>query len=562
MTTIDSAPSPILGYLNPINKTTPETPVDKSEKVKNIASKSLKKEKKKESTKKFSANVWNKFCNFIKKVFSCICKFFCFCCPDDDSSSGYGSGGISDGDISISDPLDEVEDFFQEIYKGKIPEDVEFKLNELGLKKTKDPLNLAKDIKFRKDRFKLLQATAQNIGTRLASRLAPKSFILGGQPNPDNRCYMNSILQALETLYWEDPKTRPKVIYEDLSLQPGETMERLEERLLKSWAPIPKIDDFEKTELSLQLLNKKDEYSKLKEKSSSETLREECKNEIILLKKRLRNREDRILFKWSYLLVVQAKFKGTSEDINNALKFFHNVCFGLALHEDFKTGEREQKDAAAFREYFNDMLGIVDCPVAMQRVSHFDGKVICTKIKTAQESILQIEMNEAKELIQFIGNKFLEKKTDNHNDKCLFKLPNKKKVSLATYNVISRISSAPPECLTFHFKRFSCKFENNRLVRKKILDPLPVNWRRDLKLLDFSPFFRKSSLGENKALYQLKSFTVHAWGSIDFGHYVEYVKRSDGKWYYCNDTAVSEINESDLPLQDAYMMDFKLIKSL
>jgi ubiquitin C-terminal hydrolase len=556
--------SPNSDVLAPVAfKKPPATTTPLEKKVQELVKDALEKRNPKNKTcKEFAARIWNSFCKIIKKIFDCLCDFFCFCCSKDYSSEDYvdykSEDDISD-DLSLSDPLEEVEDFFQEIYKGKIPSMVDLKLTQLGLKKTKDNLNLEKMMQYRQERLERLQANAQEIGSDLSSRKVPSTFEVKGQANIGNSCYMNSVLQCLESTYGVDQEECFQLISQDLSLQKGETLEGLEDRLLNVWAKIPVISEHEKTDLSLKLLEKKGEYGEIKEKSSDGL--KQCKKEILFLQKSLKNREDRILFKWSYLLLLQAKLKGNSETIKKALHLHRDICFELALHDEFKKRPYEQKDAASYRLYWNDMLGMEGCQVAMQRVSHFEGKDISTSIKVDPESLIQIPLTNAGSLIDLMEKRFLEKKTADDGEKCTFELQGKREVSLTSYNVISGISCAPPKLITFHFKRFTTRLENNRFVKEKITDPLPIDLNRDLGELDFSPFFRKSALKNHSAIYELKSFVVHLhWGkSIDTGHYVSYTKR-DGQWYYCSDSTKNPIAAKDLPLKDAYMMDFSRVK--
>lgn len=526
-TAVANISSPSLGSLTPPSIKPHEKPITK--KTKDVAANSLKDGEKKETPKQFCARIWGKFCEFVKKVFACLKNFFSFCCKKEESSSEYSSSS------DLFDPLDEVEDFFLEVYKGKIPPDVDFKLKELGLKKA-----TAKEVQYRDEQFEQLQAEAQEIAVLLGPKKAAFKFTAQGQRNLGNTCYMNSVLQCLEASYQKEcfPLTS-----QDISLQKGETLEELEDRLLKAWAPIPKTSESLKTELSFKLLDKKAKgVSKFNE-------------EVISLQRDLRNREDRILFKWSYLLLLQAKLKGSPEDSYKALKFHHKVCFDLALHWEFKEGPYQQKDAPSYFDYWNDMLGVVNCPIAMQRVSYYQDKVICLGIKVDPEPLIQIQMDKAEDLLHFIGNKFLEKKRKGNIEVCKFELQDKEIIT-TIYNVISKISSRPPKILAFQFKRFY--YEKGTNIRRKIDAALPINLKRDLKSLDFSPIFRKSALCEIKPLYKLKCFVVHAYGNLDGGHYVAYVKRK-GKWDYCEDNkTITPVDERNLPFEDAYMAFFKL----
>lgn len=529
----------------------PSSETHTQKKVKEVAKKPLKEPKNKDCCKKFFARLSKSFCDCIKKIISCLRTFFCFCCLDEDSS-GYDKS--SDLDISLSDPLDEMEDFFQEIYKGKVPPEIEQKIEGLGLKKAKKPEHFLTELE---NKFKDLQKSAQNLAARLSVLKTPSTFKLQPQVNIGNSCYMNSVLQCLENSYGVDPEECFPLLSQDLSMKKGETIEDFENRLLKLWAPIPVINEKLKAELSSQLLNKIQECLALKE--TAPELFERCKKEVIDLKKTLRNPEDRILFKWSYLILLQAKFKGDDKRITEALLLHRTVCMELAHHGDFEANPTEQKDAASYLEYWNDMMGVVECPVATQRVSLYENKTILySDILVFPEPILQIEMSESKDLIELIGKKFLEKKTAENKEPCDFTLPDGQVISKRAYNVIAGISSNPPKFLTFHFKRFVSGWINGVPFQRKEGKDLPIHLT-DLKPLDFSPFFRPTSLKGKKALYELTSFVVHE-GGLHGGHYYNYVKR-EGKWYHCNDTPlfVKEVNEVDLPLKNAYMITFRAL---
>ena len=56
--------------------------------------------------------------------------------------------------------------------------------------------------------------------------------------------------------------------------------------------------------------------------------------------------------------------------------------------------------------------------------------------------------------------------------------------------------------------------------------------------------------------YKLKGIVVH-WGSLEHGHYIAVVGRGDDKWYYCNDSKVSECEEKVGLKQEAYLLFYE-----
>lgn len=494
------------------------TPLEK--KTDDAAKNLLKQDKKALSCKKFIARVFHGFCSIIVKIFSCVRKCLCCCCLDEEYSYENSSLGddISD-DFSFSNPLDEVEDFFEEIYAGQIPDQIDFKLETNGLKKTKSK-NLDTDVKYRERREQKILRQAQEIAMSLSSKQASSEFTVQGQGNQGNSCYMNSALQCLENTYGIDHEECLKLTSQDLSLQDGETLEELENRLLHIWAPISELTDADKL-----------------------------------------IRKDRILFKWSYLIVLQAKLNKNPETIKQALRLHHRVCFEVGLHPEFKDRPYQQKDAASYLEYWHDVMGI-RIPVAMQMVSRFENKNISLNIKVVPESVLQIPLGEIKKamnLVQLLEARFFRKILPKQGDTCTFELPEGKEVKLKRFNEISRISSKPPKFLTFQFKRFVHKSGRHGYSAHKILDPLPIDLKTDLGELDFSPFFRKSLCKDEKCAYVLTSFIVHIGEGLGSGHYVSYVKRKDGQWYCCNDSRVKKVAVEELPIEDAYTMSFALV---
>lgn len=563
-------------------------PIDTTlkDKVDSVAKESLKEpvketEKKKRTCKEVVSHALKKVIETIKKIFSCLCKFFCCCCVDDDSMDDYenypmsSEDDISNDDIPLSDSLDEVQEFFDDVYKGSLPSSLKSKLTNIGIikgpkketVKVKTETNPFKIEETRKQKIEKILGTAKSLTSELNALEVPKSFAVKGQPNiTGNHCYTNSVLQCLEGTYGIDPEECLPLISQDLSLQEGETLIDLEARLLHAWRPIPIPTEEETLVITTELSEKEVEYSEIQDKFKE--AKKVCRNQILTLQNDLRRSQDRILFKWTYLLLLQAKLKGKPKtEITDALKLHHNVCFTLGLHSEFKAYPTEQKDSASYLEYWNDMMGI-SCEVAMQRISKYENEQVILNDQPVTEAPIQVQISTEKDLkvakkphglVSLLSARFLQKMRPSNGgkeNKCSFTLSNNTTVSLDTYNEVSSISCQPPKYLTYHFKRFLNEFVKDRYRQKKVTSKLLVNKEQDFGTLDFSPFFRKSVIGDTPALYELTNFVVHHGSTIKSGHFVNYTKR-DGVWYYFSDSYWKPISQSKLPLEDAYMVTFK-----
>lgn len=85
-----------------------------------------------------------------------------------------------------------------------------------------------------------------------------------------------------------------------------------------------------------------------------------------------------------------------------------------------------------------------------------------------------------------------------------------------------------PNILAIDLKRFNGRFQKNQI---QVLFPLDD--------LDLSPYV----IGYKKENYKYELYGVcnHS-GGVMGGHYTAYVKNANGKWYYYNDTSVSEVS--------------------
>jgi len=104
-----------------------------------------------------------------------------------------------------------------------------------------------------------------------------------------------------------------------------------------------------------------------------------------------------------------------------------------------------------------------------------------------------------------------------------------------------------PEVLIIHLKRFSY----NRYWRDKIdtLIEFPV------KNLDMTEYVINSSHGQ--AVYDLISVSNH-YGGMGGGHYTAYGKnKTDGNWYYFDDSSVTQTNEEAVVTKAAYVLFYQ-----
>jgi len=84
-----------------------------------------------------------------------------------------------------------------------------------------------------------------------------------------------------------------------------------------------------------------------------------------------------------------------------------------------------------------------------------------------------------------------------------------------------------PNILVIDLKRFNSRFQKNQILVKFPIDEL-----------DLSNYV----IGYKKETYKYELYGVcnHS-GGVMGGHYTTYIKNANGKWYYFNDTSVSEV---------------------
>ena len=101
-----------------------------------------------------------------------------------------------------------------------------------------------------------------------------------------------------------------------------------------------------------------------------------------------------------------------------------------------------------------------------------------------------------------------------------------------------------PNILVIDFKRF-----NNRFQKNQVLITFPID---NLDLSDYV-------IGYKKDIYKYELYGIcnHSGGTMG-GHYTSYVKNANGKWYYMNDTTISEVSIIDTIVSSkAYVLFYR-----
>jgi ubiquitin carboxyl-terminal hydrolase 36/42 len=87
-----------------------------------------------------------------------------------------------------------------------------------------------------------------------------------------------------------------------------------------------------------------------------------------------------------------------------------------------------------------------------------------------------------------------------------------------------------PKSLTVHLKRFS--FQDGHISK---VDKM-ITYKEQL---DIRPHMTEGQEKNVPGIYKLLAVIVHSGATTHSGHYVAYIKSSNGLWYCMNDTSVS-----------------------
>jgi hypothetical protein len=351
--------------------------------------------------------------------------------------------------------------------------------------------------------IKRMEAQWAELAEKLGKKVDPKNIhFYTGQKNLGNTCYYNAALQVLESCYVRKSQACKELLDQNLSRKEGETVEELEARLLKEWNPLTEQD-------SVPL-------------------------------------KDKALFKWSYLLLLQAKKHGDSAMQVQALRLHHRLCFVLGHHHELKTFSTKQKEAAAYLELWHGMLGVAVAHTD-SREANIEGKTVSCK-KKAQLGVLQLALPSEGSFVDALHHTFVEHKKNDQGTK--FEVEGKSVVP-AEYTVYTKLSEPLPGTLLFHLKRF---LVNEKQECYKIDKDLPLGFDPK-EPLDLSAYVESNR--KDLARYELTSVLAHS-GTYEGGHYVTYVK-GPRKWVCLNDSSAKALNTEEVPFQKAYVLGFTKI---
>lgn len=310
---------------------------------------------------------------FGKKLLAIFKDIFC-CCIDDAFTEGFEDG--------IQTPHRRT---LKEILKSYNPFKVE------ASKKT--PLEIDEaDTTLRSSAFdelsKLSQALALHVPLSEKEKpLLPQKEKPSGIPNVGNSCYMNASLQNLDNLYGVGDPACVALLDQDLRLKPQEKLFALEERLLKSWAPIKEWDnrgDLEKKKLELE--------KQLSGSIDEESLKSRLKVEgpLATAYRALRLTEDRILFKWSFLLLLQAK-KFNPTHLGKAAELHRKISFLIGKYRGFERSEGSQQDAPIYFELFHGMLDL-SSPVHEYHTTFNGGDLLKSEGRVLPQDMIRLHL--------------------------------------------------------------------------------------------------------------------------------------------------------------------------
>ena len=101
-----------------------------------------------------------------------------------------------------------------------------------------------------------------------------------------------------------------------------------------------------------------------------------------------------------------------------------------------------------------------------------------------------------------------------------------------------QIFKSLPNILVIVLKRF--EFDYDSMLKIKLNDYLEFPFELNMEK------YLIEDHTETNTIYELTGITIHD-GVADFGHYYDFIKGPDGKWFKFNDTTVKKFNKDDIP---------------
>lgn len=380
---------------------------------------------------------------------------------------------------------------------------------------------------------------------RIVASENPERKLAVGMPNElekkdvkdvlKNVCYFNSSVQCLEALFMSDDAF-VQILTKDLSKQDGETLEQLEERVLKDWAP--------------------------------------CDHEDAEVKRKA------IHFKWTFLLMLQAKQFGNAEQLYGAILSHRKSLFSSRRCElRDNSGQWRQQDAAVYFECFSSLLNIGTFYTYPEMVAGNDSYP--RDFETSHLFQLKGISEEEISLSELIQHQFLPKKLDKPHKVRREGSPEQ----IYPFERVKMCMEAPP-VLFLHlimFANIEVETSKKEFIKvpfvanddslgsyidfhtvEKDLPPRtdPANKRIQHQIqidpeevIDLSSYYGEE---EGTHLYELVATCNHSGGeTVQSGHYTANIKSND-QWSLANDGSVRDVENPDF--SNAYILVLRKIE--
>lgn len=430
-----------------------------------------------------------------------------------------------------------------------------------------------------------------SLSVALKNRLGEKPSIKPrAHHNFSNTCYMNAALQSLSASYGFSLDL-DALISNDLSRPNEDSYDLMEERL-STWAPIKveemdlralqssqkKLEDQMKLEMEIEpllrlqnelaivnddirdLLNideKKAAYAQYRTEfnSADDLRRATLKDKMINLEQDLCLRQDRILFKWSFLLYMQACKYGSDDQVKEALGAHHRVCFAIARHMDFESTPgsltvTESHEISTYMQLFHSMLGLgINSSFHKQYV--LDGKPVFAGYERGVDAVVNVVLKKDRTFLHGLAETFSDVSTVQIQG---VPLPAEKITD------IRKIHDTPPRVLTLNVngdrRDTPLAYSSDKKDKKTYLD-----------VLDLRPYFDQTKIGSIGASYRVMGLSIHTDKNGKNGHYYSYVRRkkegsTEAQWFRCNDSAITPVGVKDVPFDRATTLTYVQVKGV